>query len=87
MPKVIVGKWGKSLAIRVPLDVAAQAGLKDGESVEIEARDGDIVIRRSDARDIARQKALAAVEGIRQLRGKLDLRGMTIQELRDEGRR
>lgn len=43
MTHVIVGKWGKNLAIRVPFDVARASGLSDGEEVEIETQDGDIV--------------------------------------------
>jgi len=46
MPHVTVGRWGKSLAVRVPGDVAHAAGLREGERVVIEAADGDIVIRR-----------------------------------------
>ena len=49
MAEVIVGKWGKNLAIRVPRRIAKAVRLSDGERVEIEinARDGDIVIRRA----------------------------------------
>ena len=46
MPQVKVGKWGKNLAVRLPGQVAKAAGLTDGERVEIDTRDGDIVIRR-----------------------------------------
>jgi len=47
MSQAIVGKWGKSLAVRIPGEVANAAGVNDGERVEIEARDGDIIIRRA----------------------------------------
>ena len=47
MSEVIVGKWGKNLAVRIPGEVAKAARLSDGERVEIEALDGDIVIRRA----------------------------------------
>jgi antitoxin MazE len=46
MPQVTVGRWGKNLAIRFPGEIAKAASLNDGERVEIEAFDGDIVIRR-----------------------------------------
>ena len=46
MSRSVVGKWGKNLAIRVPMDVARAACLMDGEKVEIETLDGDIVVRR-----------------------------------------
>ncbi len=45
MSQVTVGKWGKNLAVRFPGEIVKAAGLKDGERVQIEARDGDIVIR------------------------------------------
>ena len=45
MSQVIIGKWGMNLAIRLPGDVVKAAGLSDGDPVEIEAHDGDIIIR------------------------------------------
>jgi antitoxin MazE len=46
MVRVTVGKWGNSLAVRLPGEVVQAARLHDGERVEVEAQDGDIVIRR-----------------------------------------
>jgi antitoxin component of MazEF toxin-antitoxin module len=45
--QVTVGKWGKNLAIRLPDEIVKAAGLSDGERVEIETLDGDIVVRRA----------------------------------------
>jgi len=45
MSQATVGKWGRSLAIRLPGEIVKAAGIKDGERVEIEACGGDIVIR------------------------------------------
>jgi antitoxin component of MazEF toxin-antitoxin module len=87
MSQVIVGKWGKSLAVRVPLDVAAAAGLTDGEAVEIEAVDGTIVIRRDAAKAEARLKAQQAVDEILADAVGRSLGGISIRELIDEGRR
>ena len=87
MSQVIVGKWGKSLAVRVPLDVAAAAGLIDGEAVEIEAVDGTIVIRRDAAKAEARRKAQAAMAEILEMAKGMTLGGLSIRELIDEGRR
>ena len=53
----VVGKWGKNLAIRVPMDVAQAGCLMDGEKVEIETLDGDIVCARRAAHAQARQNA------------------------------
>jgi antitoxin component of MazEF toxin-antitoxin module len=47
MSQVKIGKWGKNLAIRFPGEVVKAAGLNEGERVELETRDGDIVIRRA----------------------------------------
>ena len=46
MSHVIIGKWGRSLAIRIPGEIAMAAGLSEGERVEVATHDGDIVIRR-----------------------------------------
>jgi antitoxin MazE len=45
--QVIVGQWGKSLAIRLPSEIARAAGLRNGERLDIETRNGEIVIRRA----------------------------------------
>jgi antitoxin MazE len=87
MTKAIVGKWGKSLAIRVPLDVARAVGLIDGEAVEIESINGDIQIRRSAAQAAAQRDALAAMAEIAEAAKGYTLGGISIRELIDEGRR
>jgi antitoxin MazE len=85
--QIKVGKWGKSLALRVPLEIAQGVGLSDGESVEIEVVDGDIVIRRSSARELAIADAQAAMAEItREAKGR-SLGGVSIKELLNEGRR
>ena len=45
MPQVIAGKWGKSLAIRLPGEIVRAAGLNNGVRLDIETRDREIVIR------------------------------------------
>ena len=87
MTHVIVGKWGKNLAIRVPFDIARSLGLSDGEEVEIEALDGDIFIRRSSAHARNRKDAEQAAAEIIADSKTHSLRGISIRELRDEGRR
>lgn len=47
MLQVTIGKWGRNLAVRFPGEIVKAAGINDGERVEIETRDGDIVIRRT----------------------------------------
>jgi antitoxin MazE len=81
MAEVRVGRWGRNLAVRVPAEIAKTAELSEGERVEIEMRDGDIVIRRPAAR--ARADADEIVSESR----KHPLGALTIRELLDEGRR
>jgi antitoxin MazE len=46
--QVRIAKWGNSLGVRVPRDVAARVGLTEGSRVDIEASDdGRIIITRS----------------------------------------
>ena len=47
MTHVTVGRWGKNLAVRFPTEIASEVGLREGERVEIDARDDAIVIRRT----------------------------------------
>jgi antitoxin MazE len=37
-----IARWGNSLAVRLPRDVVSAAGLRDGETVELDVRDGVI---------------------------------------------
>jgi antitoxin MazE len=41
--QVQVARWGNSLGLRIPKDIAARAGLHEGTRVEVEA-DGERVI-------------------------------------------
>jgi len=46
--QVMLAKWGNSLGLRVPRDIAARIGLTEGARVDIEASDdGRIIITRS----------------------------------------
>jgi antitoxin MazE len=46
--QVLIAKWGNSLGLRVPRDIAARVGLTEGARVDIEAcDDGRIIITRS----------------------------------------
>jgi antitoxin component of MazEF toxin-antitoxin module len=87
MAGVIVGRWGKNLAIRVPAEVAETTGLSDGERVEIEVQGGDILVRRQSARALARKQAEEAAAEIIAESKSYSLGGISIRELIDEGRR
>jgi antitoxin component of MazEF toxin-antitoxin module len=80
-----VGKWGKNLAVRIPLEIAKATQLSDGKQVEIETRDGDIVIRRPV--DRARADAQLAAEEILSERKRHSLGKISIRALVEEGRR
>jgi antitoxin component of MazEF toxin-antitoxin module len=82
---VTVGRWGKNLAVRIPFEIARVAELSEGEQVEIEVRDDDIVIHRPIAR--ARAEAEAAAEEIIAESRAHSLGAFTIRELLEEGRR
>lgn len=43
--KTTAQKWGNSLAIRVPKRVAEEAGLREKDRVDIEVREGTLVVR------------------------------------------
>lgn len=40
-----VQKWGNSLALRIPLAIAGQMRVTDGSAVDLEVRDGELVVR------------------------------------------
>ncbi|MEG3147466.1 AbrB/MazE/SpoVT family DNA-binding domain-containing protein [Sphingomonas sp. RT2P30] len=86
MTRVIVGKWGKNLAVRVPFDIARSAGLSDGEEVDIVTQDGDILLRRSAAHAQRRRDAAQAAAEILADGKALSLKGLSVRDLRDEGR-
>jgi antitoxin component of MazEF toxin-antitoxin module len=47
MSQLTVGRWGNNLAVRLPGEVVQGVGLSEGERVEIEVRENEIVIRRA----------------------------------------
>ena len=42
--QVQVSRWGNSLGLRIPKDIAARAGLREGARVEIETEGDRIII-------------------------------------------
>lgn len=55
-----LSRWGNSLAVRLPKEAAAAAGLREGAAIELTVEKGAIVLRSRpwDIRDL-----VAAVEG------------------------
>lgn len=62
-----VAKWGNSLAIRIPKDVANALGINEGDDVELEP--GRVGVLRVN-REMTREEAL---ESLRRLRGTMPL--------------
>jgi len=48
--RVQIAKWGNSLGLRVPRDLAARIGLTEGTRVDVEARGGRLVVSKSNRR-------------------------------------
>ena len=41
-----MGRWGNSLAVRVPKEVAVSLGLREGAAVDLTIQDDTLVLRR-----------------------------------------
>ena len=46
MSTATIGRWGKSLAVRLPSEIASRLSLTEGATVDVEQRDDEIVIRK-----------------------------------------
>lgn len=57
-----VAKWGNSLAIRIPKDVAAAMGIKEGDKVALEAG-GNSVLRID--RELTQEEAIRSLRRFR----------------------
>ncbi len=47
MTRATIGRWGRSLAVRLPAELAASLNLREGERIEIDSGTDQIVIRRA----------------------------------------
>ena len=56
-----VGKWGNSLAVRLPATVVELLGLEEGDEIEVEIA-GDRTLRLD--RDRTRERALARLKAM-----------------------
>ena len=64
-----VAKWGNSLAVRIPADVARTLGLKEGDEIELRALDsGEVAIITDQQR---REAAIARLRAIADEHGRL----------------
>lgn len=83
MGRIIVGTPGEGL--NVPEEIIQAAGLT-GKPVEVEIKDGGIFLRRPDAQGEAETRVAAALKRMVELSKTVSLEGLSIRELRDEGR-
>jgi antitoxin MazE len=49
MSQAIIGRWGRTLAVRLPADAARKLALGEGGRVEIDVEGGAIIIRKASA--------------------------------------
>jgi antitoxin MazE len=48
--QVQIAKWGNSLGLRVPRDLAARIGLTEGTRVDVETRGNGLIVTKSNRR-------------------------------------
>ena len=75
MTRVTLGLWGKSLAVRLPTEVAEASGFGVGQKIEIIGRRGEIVIRRASPSALEKMFAGKPAEEWRELYSGTDLLG------------
>lgn len=61
-----VAKWGNSLAVRLPAELVARLGLKDGDEIATSNIAGGVVLRRLETRE-------EALKNLKSLRGLIKL--------------
>ena len=85
MASAILGRWGKSLAVRLPAEIAEVVGLREGQKLEILQRDREIIIRPAPATALDRLFAGKSAEEWRDLYRDLDPWGADLgREIVDE---
>jgi antitoxin MazE len=50
--EAVIKKWGNSLGIRIPKFIVKELSLKDGSSVEIEDKEGQIIIHPKNVKNL-----------------------------------
>lgn len=60
--KTRVQKWGNSLALRIPRPLAAGANVSAGTTVDIELRDGRLIVERTHAPHYDLDDLLAGID-------------------------
>lgn len=88
MTRITVHTWNEGEVSDLLRTIGHAAGLVDGEKVEIEAKDGQINIRRARKSAVkGSPEAFAALERIIANSKGRSLAGLSIRELIDDGRK
>ena len=66
-----IQKWGNSLAIRIPQALAGQLDVSEGTSVELQVREGELVVRPDSPKKLSLSKLLKDCKPSR-LHGEVD---------------
>ena len=61
--KALIGKWGKSAAVRLPKEIADELGLKPGDEVSIEVEGRRLVVRPKATRKYDPESIFKEMEG------------------------
>jgi antitoxin MazE len=75
MARATLGRWGKSLAVRFPAEVAEATGFDVGQRIEIIGRRGEIVIRPAPSSALETMFAGKSAEQWRELYAGTDVWG------------
>ncbi|VDC19827.1 AbrB/MazE/SpoVT family DNA-binding domain-containing protein [Pseudogemmobacter humi] len=59
-----IARWGNSLAVRLPMELIREPGLKEGDQIDLVKGDGAFIVRRQ-------LRAHEVLESLRSLRGRL----------------
>jgi antitoxin MazE len=59
--KMHVGKWGNSLAVRLPREIVERFGIKEGDDIGAEGLVSSLEAERAEAFELRRQAALAEI--------------------------
>jgi antitoxin MazE len=45
MPRQVLKRWGNSLAVRIPANIASELSLQEGQEVQLEVTDGYLTVQ------------------------------------------
>lgn len=63
--KMQIGRWGNSLAVRLPKALVERFALKEGDEIDAEAIEAALTAAQTDAARLRREQALADITNAR----------------------